>query len=98
MKSLVRLLSVMLPVACKSDVTDTLSTPEWVIDPLAITVRLFAEMLPSIMSLISVMEMSVPLARMVPKSLAWVSVIAPEELKWDVPVETFDASVCVIAP
>ena len=68
------------------------------IDPLAITVRLFAEMLPRIMSLISVMEMSVPLARMVPKSLAWVSVIAPEELKWDVPVETFDASVCVIAP
>jgi hypothetical protein len=61
-------------------------------DPLELTVRLFAEISPRFRSLISVMKMSVPLARMVPKSLAWLSVIVPDELKRDVPVETFEAA------
>ena len=39
-------------------------------DPLELTVRLFAEISPRFRSLISVMKMSVPLARMVSKSLA----------------------------
>ena len=81
---------IAYPLAVKFDEPVTFAPADWPIAPLALTVKLVAEIAPRIMAFESVTVTVVPFATRVPKSLpACVKSIAkPLALKFDVP-ETF---------
>ena len=86
------------PLALKFDVPETFAAADCVIAPPVDRFRFVAEIVPSTIALLSVIETVVPFARIVAKLLGCVSVITSVDVKFAVPPETFADPVWVIPP